>query len=63
MESSPSPDYLRYHEAAAIYRLSERTLRRLHASGELPVYKVGGSALLARADLDALFQRHRREAA
>lgn len=46
-----------YLRAAGITRLlgvSERTVRRLIASKELPSAKVGGARLVARADLERL---------
>ena len=46
------PQYLRAAEIARLTGLSERTVRRWIASGELPSVKVGGSRLVARADLE-----------
>ena len=44
----------RYSRAGAIARnlnVSERTVRRLIASGELPSVKIGGTRLVANEDL------------
>ena len=47
-----SAQYLRAAEIARLLGISERTVRRWIASGELPSVKVGGSRLVARADLE-----------
>ncbi|MBI2517115.1 MAG: helix-turn-helix domain-containing protein [Opitutae bacterium] len=47
------PDLLRLHEVAEYLRLSEKTVRRLIASGELPRLKVRGLILVRRSDLRA----------
>lgn len=46
--------YLRAGDIALLLGLSERTIRRLIASGELPSAKIGGARLVARADLERL---------
>jgi len=47
-----SAQYLRAAEIARLLSLSERTVRRWIASGELPSAKVGGARLVAKADLE-----------
>lgn len=59
MESS----YLRYGQAASEYPISERTFRRLIASGALPAYKVAGIVVLARSDIETLIANGRKAAA
>ena len=44
--------YLRAVEIARLLGISERTVRRWIASGELPSTKLGGARLVARADLE-----------
>ena len=46
------PQYLRAAEIARLTGLSERTVRRWIASGELASAKIGGARLVAKADLD-----------
>ncbi len=46
--------YLRAGEIAQHLGVSERTIRRLIASRELPSVKIGGARLVARADLERL---------
>ncbi len=47
-------DYLRAAAIAQLLGVSERTVRRLIASGELPSSKFGGARLVSRADLEGL---------
>ena len=53
--------YLSLADAADLVSLSQRTVRRLIAEGELPGYHVGGkrraSVRIAEADLHALMRR------
>lgn len=59
--SPPIPEYLRYEEAHEHYRLSVKTWQRLVSAGELPSYKPSERiVLLARADIEAYLERHRR---
>jgi len=46
--------YLRAAAIAQLLGVSERTIRRLIASKELPSRKLGGARLVARADLERL---------
>ena len=46
-----TPEYLRATQIAERLGLSERTIRRLIASGVLPSVKMGGARLVAEADL------------
>jgi excisionase family DNA binding protein len=39
----PPPDYLTTAEAAALYRVNERTIRRWIAAGELEALRIGGT--------------------
>ena len=47
-----SAQYLRAAEIARHLGISERTVRRWIAAGELPSVKLGGSRLVAKADLE-----------
>ena len=47
--------YVRAGQIAQEFGLSERTVRRWIASGEIRSTKVGGARLIARVDLDELF--------
>ena len=49
-----SNELLNRDEAAAMLRVSVRTVDRLIESGELPAAKVGRSVRVARADVQAL---------
>lgn len=49
----------RIDEAAAVTGLSRSTLYRLAARKELPLIKVCGRTLIARADLEAMVARMR----
>lgn len=49
----------RVDEAAALTGLSRSTLYRLAARKELPLIKVCGRTLIARADLEAMVARMR----
>jgi len=44
--------WMSYGQAAAYSTLSERTLRRLVADGELHVARVGGRLVIERRELD-----------
>ena len=48
-----SAELLRVDETARLLRLSERTIRRLVATGELPGVRVGRQWRIATSDLDA----------
>ena len=53
-----------YHDAGKLLGdVSERTVRRLVAAGELAVVDVGGQRRIARADLERYLIEHRRIAA
>jgi excisionase family DNA binding protein len=59
--SAMADDRLTYRvdEAAAVTGLSRSTLYRLAARKELPLIKVCGRTLIARADLEAMVSRMR----
>lgn len=46
--------YLRAHEVASLLGLSERSIRRWIAAGNLPSVRIGGARLVATADLERL---------
>jgi excisionase family DNA binding protein len=46
--------YLKAREVAELLGVSERTIRRWIADGTLPSSKIGGSRLVATADLERL---------
>jgi len=48
---APSPLLLDVHEAAGALAVSERTLARLTAAGEVPVVRIGRRVLYDRQDL------------
>jgi excisionase family DNA binding protein len=52
---------LRRREVAALLGLSERTVARLIACGELPVVHVGRSMRIARRDVEQWVERMRGE--
>ena len=54
---STGPRYMRAPAIAQILDVSERTVRRLIASGELPSVKFGGARLVAIEDLERLLNR------
>ena len=51
---SGSREYLHVGEIAHLLGISERTVRRWIADGDLPSAKIGGSRLVAKADLERL---------
>lgn len=51
---SADAHYLRAREIARELGITERTVRRWIASGELPSVRIGGARLVARADLERL---------
>ena len=58
----PAPAAYTYaHAGEYLDGVSERTVRRLVAEGELPCVEVGGLRRIARADLEAFLDRQRRE--
>jgi len=52
----PRRKFLSFREAAEETSLSERTLRRLHQSGQLDARKVGGRLIISRESLDELLR-------
>lgn len=48
------PHYMRAGKIAQLLGISERTVRRLIASKDLPSVKIGGARLVAKADLERL---------
>lgn len=54
MPALPAEDWLRVADVVAQIPLSDSTVRRLIASGELSSVKIGRSRLIRRADLDLL---------
>ena len=48
------PQYMRAGKIARLLGMTERTVRRWIASGELPSVKIGGARLVSREDLEAL---------
>lgn len=54
IESRPmAPQLLTYDAAASVLAVSERTVKRLVASGDLNAVRIGGGARIRTADLDA----------
>ena len=59
--SSPTPRLLRLAEAAALLDVSPRTLRRMIASGTLPVIRLRNrTSRIAETDLAALIDARRK---
>lgn len=56
---APAPLLLDAHAAAKSLAISERTLARFTASGEIPVVRIGRRVLYSPADLRA-FIRHQK---
>ena len=55
---------LSYPRAAQCLDISQRALRRLHESGEIPAVQVGGGRVLFRVtDLQEYLQRNLRQVA
>lgn len=51
------PEHLAPREAAAHLGVTERTIRRLIESGDLPAYRVGSKIIrIKRTDIDALLR-------
>ena len=48
---------LSVHDVAQALAVSERTVRRLIASGEFPIVRIGRSVRIRRLDLEALIGR------
>ena len=61
MKAHITPKYLTISEAAIYCSLSERTLRRAIARGEISHYKPCGRVLVGVADLDAFMASSRQE--
>lgn len=56
--TTPAAQWLTLQEAAAIYAVSVKTLRRRLACGDLPASRCGTRLIRVRADdLDALFRQ------
>lgn len=56
--TTPTAQWLTLQEAAAIYAISVKTLRRRLASGDIPASRCGTRLIRIRADdLDTLFRR------
>lgn len=53
------PMALPYDEARRLVGVSEKTLRRWVAAGELPVVEVGGVRLIRPADLEEFLDNHK----
>lgn len=51
--------WLNIREASAYLGLSSWTLRRYKDSGMMPFYKVGGTILFAKHDLDRLVEKNK----
>lgn len=49
-QQTAQPEYLTVAQAAEIFGTSERTVRRLIASGSLPAYRIGPRAVRLLAD-------------
>jgi excisionase family DNA binding protein len=61
MKTHITPKYLTLSEAAIYCSLSERTLRRAIARGEISHYKPCGRVLVGIEDLDAYMDNSRHE--
>ena len=48
------PPFITRAEAAALLRLSNRSLDKLIAAGEVPAFRLGRRVLIRRAELEAL---------
>ena len=46
-------------DAAAVLTVSVRSLERMIAAGDLPVYRIGSAVRLSRSDLDAYIMSRR----
>lgn len=53
----PNDDYISVAEAAEVLDRSERTIRNLVDSGELPGTKLGGKYLILRSSVSAIVAR------
>ena len=51
--------FLKIKDIAATLRVTERTVRRWIASGELPTYRFGGSLRISRQDFEAFVRASR----
>ena len=56
-------NFLRWEEAAELLTVSENTVRRLVASGQLPAYNIGGRTRIDEEDIWAYLAEHRTKAA
>lgn len=54
--------YLSVRDAAALFRISTKTVRRWIKSGELPATRLGRDWRIARSDLHALAQQRGNQA-
>ena len=61
MKAHTTPKYVTLAEAAVYCSLSEKTLRRLIARGELPYYRPCRSVRLSLVDLDQYLETTRHE--
>jgi excisionase family DNA binding protein len=60
MDTGP-PEFLTIKEAAVLLRVSEPTIHRWIATGELPSSKIGRRRLIARKDIDAILEMSRKK--
>lgn len=50
-------EYLRSADVVKLFSISNSTLRNLRNSGELPYYKLGGTFLYKKAEIEACMVR------
>jgi excisionase family DNA binding protein len=55
-------DFVSVATAAKTTRVSEQTIRRLMAQGQLPAYRIGNSVRIRREDLAAIMKPWQRRA-
>ena len=56
-------NFLKYEEVAEILTVSEDTVRRLVANGQLPAYRIGDRTRIDEEDVYAYLEAHRTKAA
>ena len=53
-------DFLTIREVADLLKVSDKTVRRLEARGELPGFRVGAQVRFRREDIDAWVEAQQR---
>ena len=53
----PEKEYLRSSDVMKLFSISESTLKNLRRNGDVPCYKLGGTYLYKREEIEARMRR------